>query len=363
MARYRPISPNATWRSTQTADMGLLERYVELYLLTNTFANSIGCYRLVEVIAAAETGLGREELLSAINGLQQRGLVTYADGFMLVRRWFFHSTWDSTFRGKVTQSALREVMELPAAMQLAWREACQQAGVSVETLDELFGEPLGSPMKGAGKGLAHGNNNEQRPKQETNVTTTTLPVVDTVSSGGDISRLDLLPLVEQHRAFIEACTSGLLPEQAQMIADEFGGVFESAARGERQPVHGLHRWLPTLVNNLKEGSFVPQFGPGVAKRRDKARKAVKVEQEIAQRKEEDRKKLNCLEKMAASLLSELPLAELKELAEKAASYQPVPRFRERMREEILARKVPEGLGRVELMRAVDEWVLKGGALQ
>jgi hypothetical protein len=64
--RYRPICPQQAWRSQLAHSLTSVERFGEIYLLTNPTANSIGCYPLIPRIAAAEIGMSTEEMQNVI---------------------------------------------------------------------------------------------------------------------------------------------------------------------------------------------------------------------------------------------------------------------------------------------------------
>lgn len=364
MAKYRPISPENAWRSSRGARLEIEERYVEFYLLSSPFSNVIGCYPIVEQIASAEIGFhDPKKLVDVLERLQAQGIITYEAGYVLVRTWFFHNTYESAFQGNVAKAAIREVASLPLELREQWVASCIEAGVPEDVINQLFSQPLKSPSAGTSKGLLH-NNHHKKPEQEQKTTTTTKQKDTQGDNDGGGSneiemKISLVPLANPHRAFIESALSNLPIEDAQMIADEVGGTLEAAARGERAPIRGLHGWLPTLVNRLHEGSFVPQWGPDIARKREiSIKNAQQVIESAHQRQEENRKQEEAMAE-AASLLAALNESDLQELAIIAAQLTPMRDLRSRIRDAVIKREIPKGLGKIEILKATREWTSGG----
>lgn len=365
MAKYRPISPENAWRSSRGARLEIEERYVELYLLSSPFTNVIGCYPIVEQIASAECGFhDTKKFVDTLERLQAHGIVIYEAGYVLVRTWFLHNTYESAFQGNVAKAAIREITSLPLALREQWVASCIEADVPEDAISQLLSQPLKSPSVGTSKGLPH-NNHHNKPEREQKTTTTTKQKVtqddnDGGGSGNEIEmKICLVPLAAPHRAFIESALSNLPFEDAQMIADEVGGTLEAAARGEREPIRGLHGWLPTLVNRLREGSFVPQWGPDIARKREFSIKNAQLAIESAhQRQEESRKQEEAMAE-AASLLATLNESDLQELAILAAQLSPMRDLRSRIRDAVIKREIPKGLGKIEILKATSEWASSG----
>ncbi|KMZ11838.1 hypothetical protein BHUM_03126 [Candidatus Burkholderia humilis] len=129
MARYRPISPEQTWRSADSCDLTISERYCEFYLLTSPFTNTIGCYRVVGRIAAAEMGLSQEEFANVLQRLADRKIVVCIDDYILVRMWFRYNSWEATFSGNVAKAAAKELASLPSELREYWVRASLDIGI------------------------------------------------------------------------------------------------------------------------------------------------------------------------------------------------------------------------------------------
>ncbi|RLJ64769.1 hypothetical protein [Sulfurisoma sediminicola] len=357
MAKYRPISPEQAWRSTRSTGLDPFERYVELYLLSSPFSNAIGCFRFVLRIAAAEIGMSCEDLLATISRLEQKGIVLVQGDFVLVRTWFFHNFWDSTFVGNVAKAASREAAELPPAIHSQWTVACVEAGVPADVISKFSGKPLQSPLEQTNRGLS--NNNRTEPQPDENKTTT---ITSPLCSGGENSfSLVLLPIGEPHRRIIESSLVGIDSADAQAIADEVCGALEAADKGRRKPILGLHGWIPALVESFKSGSFVPQWGPKVAQERERtltnAEKERSARVEVAQ-EEERQKQARC---SATALLQSLSETDLHEFIRAIEPQVKLPKLLPAIRDSILRREVPQGLGGSIVVSASRTWSVQPGA--
>ena len=108
MAKYRPIAQEHIWRSPSCAGLPSNARLALLYLLAGSFTNTIGAYPIHPAIAAAEMELETPaEFTKLLQQLQDRGLVHFEGGIVIVATWFRHNTWESTLQGKVQKLAER----------------------------------------------------------------------------------------------------------------------------------------------------------------------------------------------------------------------------------------------------------------
>lgn len=363
MAKYRPISPAQSWRSTRSSALDVRERYCEIYLLTSPFSNPIGCYPLVENIAAAEIGLSAEELLSMLSRLQSKGIIIYEYGHVLVRTWFFHNIWQSTLLGNVAKMALSDVAALPPELQKKWASACIEVGIPEEIVDQFIPKPLSAPLEEASHPLSNKNYNKTEHQTEHGTTNATKTNINEMESGSSILKINLLPIAENHRNFIEAAVCGLSPDDAQKIADEVCGALQAVKDGKREPIRGLHGWLPKLVERLHNDTFAPQWGLDVAARRKAAVQTQQRENESARQNEVDHELQMRERSNAEALLHALSPEDLENFAALAESLIPLRNFRPKIRESIVKREVPLGLGCAAVLGAAKEWRSKEGAKQ
>ncbi|WP_439670862.1 hypothetical protein AEMCBJ_14510 [Cupriavidus necator] len=272
--RYRPISPEHAWRSSESAELTISERYGELYLLTTPFANAIGCYQIVPRIAAAEAGLSQEELINVLERLKTRGIAIYEEGYVLVRTWFKHSTWESTLQGNVAKAAQREISALPRGVFYNWCQAAIEAGVPQAILQSFA--PTTSPFEGACNGLHSAsqapampltNNNENITEQRTTTRTTR----ETRGGGSEIENgLIFEPCVVPHQALLVPLLARLPMDAAQSITDELAGILEAAGKGKHPGINNEspRGWIVSMARKWETGEFVFDLGRSVQARRD-----------------------------------------------------------------------------------------------
>jgi len=336
----------------------MTNRYGELYLLSSPFSNPIGCYRIVEGIAAAEMGLNLEQFVNILSSLQASGIAVYESGYILVRTWFLHNTWESTLQGNVAKIAVHNVAEMPMALREKWVLASIEAGVPEEALKPFLTKPLASPSVGASKGLQYKNDNKNIEHQQETTTTTEQILANENASGGsgkDCSAIFLTPLAEHHRAFIESALRDLSPDDAQMLADEVGGTLEAAAKGKRKAIDGLHGWLPKVVTHFHENKFTPQWGPAVAKCREENLRKAKQEVENTYLQQCALEKQVSATAKAKSFISDLSSDDLQEFASLAETFAPMGVAKKRIRESVLQREIPLGIGKAAILQAMMEW--------
>lgn len=197
MNQYRPLSPLAAWRDPRIAKLSTNARFVEINLITSTFGNVIGCYQLVEAVAAAEVGMSQEVFLEAVLELEKHMMLERCQGYYIVHRWFCNHIWESVMKGNVAKRAMKELALLPELVRQKWAEASIAAGVPFEAIDDLC-KGLPSLSQGASKQLANYNDNSTQQNQ--------------TSTGSDECgsyQLILPEAMEPQRAFLERSTSEL----------------------------------------------------------------------------------------------------------------------------------------------------------
>lgn len=259
-ARYRPISPEQCWRSSRSAALTISERQGEFYLLTSpfSFANPLGCYSIVPRISAAEMGISVDELDNILDRLHAKGIASRVDSYIVVRTWFLHNTWESTFQGNVAKAALKAAAGFPRTVLDEWAQASLAAGVPTNVLQQFL-ESLGSPLQGASKGLAD-NNNNHNPDSNKTKTTPTL----TERGGGALQfEKSVAHLVEDLSEWV----APLDRKTAQLVVDELADAFERANLGKREPIGRPSVWVAKLVKSALDGTFQPDGARRIQRRR------------------------------------------------------------------------------------------------
>ena len=368
-ASYRPVRQHETWCSLTSAEMTISERYGHLYLLTSPHTNAIGCYSLVLRIAAAEAGLSTDELKNVLDRLEEKGVALYRAGFVLVRTWFRHSTWESTFTGNVAKAAAREAAAIPEALRSPWIDACVECGVPADVVEAILKKSLPSPSKGASKGLPDNNSNRTGPSTRT----TTTPATHSgecgdASGGGGVNQVYLLPIAEIHRGSIEklGIEYDLSADQLQQIAYELSQRMEDEAAGRGKPITLVLRWLGTLAKAAASGERILDRGTGLADRHAEAERRAR-----ASAREQESARLAAAAADAqraevAKLLAELPEQDLSKLADLSVALcdkSCIPqKTRDSIREAVLARTLLGGLGGVAVSKAAHQWIAQATEL-
>lgn len=326
--RYRPICPQQAWRSQLAHSLTSVERFGELYLLTNPAANAIGCYPLIPRIAAAEIGMSADEMQNVISRLEEMSVAILRDGHILVRTWFLHSTWESTLTGNVLKTALADIRRMPPQLHAHWRDACVAAGAPAPLVDDCMAKALHSPCQGATKGLRDHNDKPE-------------PTVEPTTHDNK-SVLWLKPCAESHRATLVqvASENGLSHDQTQDLGYELSARLDAASRGDGKSIGVVSRWLTTLAQAQRQGTCIVQAG---AQLRD-ARIVACKEQDIKRREAADRhdnqNRSDLERELAQSVLSEVDEETLARLIDMAQTRGKPPSQVARDQQSLRARRLP-----------------------
>lgn len=372
MSAYRPIRQTEAWCSVQNSELTIGERYGQIYLLTSPHTNSIGCYQLVAKIAAVEAGLSTEEFENVLARLEAKHVAYFRSGYILVRTWFRHSTWESTFVGNVRKRAIAELSRLPATLLPLWLESSVEAGVPQDVVDGLITKPLESPSEGACKGLPHKNKNKDKNQNKDGTDTkrdgtdsSTAPSTiapDEHAGQGSGSGVALLDIAEPHRPALEALrdSHGLATEQIQAIGFELSQRLEDAKLGRGKPIARVPLWLESLAAAARDGRPVLDRGADLSRRiADEAKRRTEALRESERRLAQDAAAASRRSQIADVLQAADPddLAAIAELAAIKSARPSMPAvMRNVAREAVLSRQLPGALPGVAVAAAVEEWL-------
>lgn len=339
MAKYRPISPEAAWRDSKVSMLDIQSRYLEIYFLTSTFGNVIGCYRLVSAIAAAETGMSFDEFQAATDKLEANRMVERYQDYFLVRRWFRHHLWQSVLTGNVAKRAAQEISTLPMLLREKWIDSCLEAGAPKEFVDAIC-QSLPSPFEGASEELLHSNNNQTEQDSTTS------------SCSAHTYRLAISSRVEPFRDFVEQSTFELDQGLAQQVADELSGILDAIDAGKRPAIGSLQKWLPAVVKSARSGLFVPQWGLSITRQREISTEIAFQETADAIKAEVQKQNFDAEVKVAEQALHEMSVDLLDIFAARIAASIQIKSARARVMDALKQRKVPRGLGCSEVIAAI-----------
>jgi hypothetical protein len=90
--RQRTIS-DFFWRDPDISDLSQEDKATLLYFLTSPSSNIIGCYQVVWIIAAAEMGWTKDQLLVVVKRLKAQELIEFNEaGWVWVKIWWKHNS-------------------------------------------------------------------------------------------------------------------------------------------------------------------------------------------------------------------------------------------------------------------------------
>ena len=329
MATYRPVSQNQAWRSQLSTCLTIQERYCLLYLLTCPFSNSIGAFEIVPTIAAAEMGLSSPELDALLGELMFKNIIFLCGNLIIVRPWFLHNKWESTFQGNVKKLAHKEINFLSKIAYENFLNACIQACVPINVVTELR---VCSSTVGPLKELEDNNGTEH-------LLNTTLPdTTDDVGSSCS-DQIYLIAALENHRIFIENRLKNFKITERQLIADETSGTFEAAAKGNRPPIVEFESWFKAIVKAFEKGDLSINFAHNISSQRLEFLKKVEADKIDEMNKRNADINLAKLIVEAEIFLQNLDSSQLEEFAAYATAIYS-NNLRTQLRTSILDRKFP-----------------------
>ncbi|WP_286745974.1 hypothetical protein [Aquabacterium sp. UBA2148] len=330
--RYRPICPQQAWRSQLAHSLTSVERFGELYLLTNPAANAIGCYPLIPRIAAAEIGMSADEMQNVILRLEEMSVAILRDGHILVKTWFLHSTWESTLTGNVLKTALADIRRMPPQLHTHWRDACVAAGAPAPLVDDCMVKALQSPCQGTTKALAHTNETEPRTNSDTTTT----------NDSHSESALWLSPGAEAHRqTLLRIAREGdLTPAQMQELGYELSARIDAASQGTGKSIGVASRWLSALAQAQRQGQSILQAGVPLRDAQHRTRAKHQQQDRDATAREEERNRSLREREQAESALQALDDAALERLISKVRTAAQTPVQAARDQQALRERRLP-----------------------
>ena len=330
--RQRTIS-DYFWRDPEISDLSQEDKATLLYFLTSPSSNIIGVYQIVWMIAAAEMGWTKDQLLVVVKRLKTKNLIDCNDaGWIWVKVWWKHNSAAGAFSPKLLQNARKQCAELPAEWLDEFLESLKTVGVD----RVLIGYPYPIPYP-----------SDTLPPNSisisnSNTTTATSEKIDHPESGIHRNGANSAPLAEirtntviesmgsaiqtevcnsarnaepelpyqknvvvdlifppsiqacQHEAIRTLLSgSGVSPDHWQTLIDELHGA--QLAKPITNPVG----YVRGMAERMSAGSFTPERAPMIAEQRK--RREANEQHAVAQAK----KRPDC-EKPSQAQLDRLP---------------------------------------------------------
>jgi hypothetical protein len=106
------------WCDPQISDLSQEDKATLLYFLTNPHSNIVGVYQVVWLIAAAEMGWTKDQLLVVVKRLQIKNLIDFtSEGWVWVKVWWKHNSALGAFSPKLLKPAKKQCGQIP----VEWR--------------------------------------------------------------------------------------------------------------------------------------------------------------------------------------------------------------------------------------------------
>lgn len=127
--RQRTIS-DYFWRDPEISDLSQEDKATLLYFLTSPSSNIIGVYQIVWMIAAAEMGWTKDQLLVVVKRLKAKMLIDCNDaGWIWVKIWWKHNSAAGAFSPKLLQNARKQCAAIPSEWLDEFLESLKTVGV------------------------------------------------------------------------------------------------------------------------------------------------------------------------------------------------------------------------------------------
>lgn len=312
--QFRPVCPDALWRSRLTSDLNEQERSTLAYLLTSPFSSYVGIFELVPRVAAAEMRISETKFRARIARLETLGLVATGSDYILVKVWFLHSSWQVYLKPKATARvpALRAMQQVPHELISSWRVSTEAAGVPATVIEKFLADAQKLAATGdepMDEDPAAGNLGREPihtasipyPSPTRNNTTSTGPhgtdEPHSTTTGkaspvgvGDQDpethfELHLNDFAEPHRQTVLDEGKDLTPGGRQMLGDELSAHLAAIAAGQREPINSVKAWLHALAEQIRAGFSIAARGLEIAKARE-----VQQRRSADQRREDHRRR-------------------------------------------------------------------------
>ena len=334
--RQRTIS-DFFWRDPEISDLSQEDKATLLYFLTSPSSNIIGCYQVVWMIAAAEMGWTKDQLLVVARRLKTRDLIDFTDeGWIWVKAWWKHNSSKGAFSPKLFGNAKKQCQSIPVVWIKEFTEWLKNADVDtlsigypcpMDTLCHTPSDRVSIPYQYANDTLSetaetHENTGDNTlchtlsdtlyhtvphtppPNHNHNiqyVTLTTTPNPSANEASGQqpkptpvvvVDDLIFSPLIrpDQREAILTLLSSsGVSPNLWQLILDELHGA--QLAQTIENPV-GYVRGIALRAN---QGTFHPELALKIAeKRRNQNRPAPVIVEAPQARRHADQDEINRL---------------------------------------------------------------------
>uniref|UniRef100_E6QXE6 Putative plasmid-related protein n=1 Tax=mine drainage metagenome TaxID=410659 RepID=E6QXE6_9ZZZZ len=306
--RQRTIS-DFFWRDPDISDLSQEDKATLLYFLTSPSSNIIGCYQVVWMIAAAEMGWTKDQLLVVLKRLQTKDLIDFNEsGWVWVRIWWKHNSPSGAFSPKLLQNAKKQISSIPEAWIKEFGKSLEQVGINTLSIGYPYGIDTVShtPSHTLSDTVSHtlSENLETHSQQGldtlydtpsytlphrvggnrylvSKTTTTPNPSNDdkTVVVVNDLIFPPGIPPDQQDAIRSILFSSGVVPSHWQAILDELHGAQLHGIK-TANPITNPAGYVRGITKRAEDGSFVPERGLPIASQRE-LQKNLKQQDDLA----------------------------------------------------------------------------------
>jgi len=301
--RQRTIS-DFFWRDPEISDLSQEDKATLLYFLTSPSSNIIGCYQVVWMIAAAEMGWTKDQLLVVAKRLKVRGLLDFNEaGWVWVKIWWKHNSpaVALNINSKLVAHAKKQCAVIPFEWLADFGKGLERVGVNTLAIGypypidapchassdapsdapskntqtpvhQCLDAPSDAPYHAPSDGADHGSGGNRYLVSCNNTTTTASSVSEADQAKPVVVVNDLIfpPGItpDQHDAIRSMLSgSGVAHIHWQAILDELHGA---QIHGQKiaAPISNPAGYVRGITRRAADGSFNPERGVAVANQRE-----------------------------------------------------------------------------------------------
>ena len=299
--RQRTIS-DFFWRDPDISDLSQEDKATLLYFLTSPSSNIIGCYQVVWMIAAAEMGWTKDQLLVVVKRLRAKDLIDFNDaGWVWVKIWWKHNSPGValSIKSKLIQHAKKQCASIPSVWVDSFGKSLEKVGVDTlamgypylkdapsdapyhpasdaacdapshaasEKLKSPSEQGLDAPHDAPSDAPYHGGRGNRYLVSNNTTTTNSSSNEKPVVLNDLIYPPGITP--DQQEAILSMLTrSGVAQNQWQALLDELHGA-QLHGKKTANPISNPAGYVRGIAQRAVGGSFSPERGVPVANQRE-----------------------------------------------------------------------------------------------
>jgi len=286
--RQRTIS-DFFWRDPDICDLSQEDKATLLYFLTSPSSNIIGCYQVVWMIAAAEMGWTKDQLLVVVKRLAAKDLIKFNDdGWVWVKIWWKHNSPGVALNpnSKLISHAKKQCAAIPFEWLIEFGNSLEEVGVNTvamgypypidapshapsdapyhapsENLQTHQQKGLDAPSHAPTGGAPDGSGGNRYLVSGNTTTTNSSSKTDKPVVVDDLIFPSQTPQAERDAIQAVLVSSGVSESDWQAILDELTGA------RQHRTINNPVGFLRGIAERAMSGTFTPERGLVVAQQR------------------------------------------------------------------------------------------------